>query len=190
MDVQEIPQDMLNEIRVRFESTPEVRQLRSSQQYAQRMGRFQEALDIAKRIERLFPVVLNEYIIKSESEVKALDTETADLPHNDKDEMMVKIMTLFMACDIIESAVIDLNDILHRTKPDIDITTFDDIRQVSEMAVMKLKYLQDKGDYMKDLVWADRCDNMYDIMQSKARSIIRKRKESKNWGGNMKKADG
>jgi hypothetical protein len=40
---------------------------------------------------------------------------------------------------------------------------------------------------MKDLVWAEKCDNMYELMQSKAASIIRKRRESKNWGKNMEK---
>lgn len=181
---------MLNQIRLRFESTPEVRALRTKQQYAQRTGAFIEALEIAKRIDALFPIVLQRYMECAEREVTTFDTEAADVPQKDKDEMMEKLMVLFMACDIIDSAAIDLNDILHRTKPDIDISTFNDIRQTSDMARAKLKLLQETGDYMKDLVWADSCDNMYDMMNSKAKSIIRKRRESKNWGDNMKRLEG
>jgi hypothetical protein len=96
-------------------------------------------------------------------------------------------MVLFMCCDIIESATMDMNDILRRTEKDASITTFEDLRQTLLLAREKLKYLQDNGDYMKDLVWAEKCDNMYELMQSKAASIIRKRRESKNWGKNMEK---
>ena len=95
-------------------------------------------------------------------------------------------MVLFMCSDIIESATLDLNDVLHRTHPDTNITTFTDLQQTLDLAKQKLKYLQDTGDYMDDLVWADKCDNMYELMQSKARSIIRKRKDSKDWGKNKK----
>ena len=80
-----------------------------------------------------------------------------------------------------------MNDILKRTHRDASITTFEDLRQISSLAKEKLKYLQNTGDYMKDLVWADNCDNMYDMMKSKASSIIRKRRESKDWGKNMEK---
>lgn len=180
---------MLEQIRLRFESTPEVRVLRTRQQYAQRTGAFMEALETAKRIDAMFTVALQAYMDYAESEVITFDTESSDVPQKDKDEMMEKLMVLFMACDIIDSAVIDLNDILHRTKPDISITTFNDIRQTSDMARQKLKFLQETGDYMKDLVWADSCDNMYDMMNSKAKSIIRKRRESKNWGANMKRLE-
>lgn len=96
-------------------------------------------------------------------------------------------MVLFMCCDIIESASNDMNDILKRTHKDVSITTFEDLRQTLSLAQEKLKYLQNTGDYMKDLVWAEKCDNMYELMKSKAASIIRKRRESKNWGKNMKK---
>lgn len=187
MNVSEIPKELYNEIRFSFDSNKDVRLLRTAQQEAQRRGDFTKALQIAQDIDNLWTICLDNYMQKAENEVKVIDTDSSDLPRKDKDEMMEKLMVLFMCCDMIESAIIDVNDILHRTKPDINITTFSDIHQVLKLAKQKLKYLQETGDYMKDLVWADNCDNMYEMCQSKAKSIIRKRKESKNWGDNTKK---
>jgi hypothetical protein len=64
---------------------------------------------------------------------------------------------------------------------------FNDIKQVMEMSEQKLQYLQDNSDYLKDLVWSDKCDNMYDMMLSKAGAIMRKRKNDPNWGKNTEK---
>ena len=189
MNVNDIPRELYSKIQLRFESDKDVRLLRTAQQQAQRTGDFRKALKIAQDIDNLWTICLDDYLQQAEKEVGTIDTESSDIPRKDKDEMMEKIMVLFMCCDIIESSTIDLNDILHRSHPDVDITTFNDLKQALTMAREKLKYLQETGDYMKDLVWAEKCDNMYDLMQSKAKSIIRKRKESKNWGDNMKKFD-
>lgn len=178
---------MLNGIRLRFEGTPEVHALRTKQGYLERKGDYKGAMMIGEKIEDLFVIALDKYMSIAEKEVCVLDSETSDMPEKDKEEMMVKLMVLFMACDIIDSAIVDLNDVLHRTKPDIDITAFSDIQMTADMARKKLKYLQENGDYMEDLVWADKCDDMYEMIQSKARSIIRKRRDDKDWGKNMER---
>ena len=174
MNVSDIPQEMMEKIRLQYESNPEVRNLRTRQQYFQSVGKYQEALELAKTLENLYAVVLRGYMDKAEREAVVFD-------------MMEKLMVVFMACDLINNSITDFNSIFHRTKPDVDITSFNDIRQLSEMARQKLQYLQDYGDYMQDLVWGDKCDNLYKMALSKARSIIRKRKENKDWGKNAEK---
>ena len=186
MNVNDIPASLYKEIQLRFEANNDVRLLRTAQQNAQVTGDYMKAMRIAQNIENLWTICLDNYIKSAEREVGVIDTETSDIPAKDKDEMMEKIMVLFMCCDIIESSLVDLNDVLHRTNPNTDITTFTDLKQTLVLAREKLKYLQETGDYMKDLVWAEKCDNMYELMSSKARSIMRKRRESSNWGDNAK----
>jgi hypothetical protein len=187
MNVNEIPKDLLDKIRMSFDTNKDVMLLRTAQQEAQRVGNFQKAIHIAQQLEGLWVICLDNYKRKMEEDGKRFNLTASDIPDKDKDELFNRVMVLFMCCDIIESASNDMNDILKRTNKDASITTFEDLRQTLSLAKEKLKYLKDTGDYMKDLVWADNCDNMYDMMKSKAASIIRKRRESKNWGKNMEK---
>lgn len=187
MNVNEIPKELLDKIRMSFDTNKDVVLLRTAQQEAQRVGNFQKAMYVAQQIDNLWTICLDSYMRKMEAEGSQISLSTAGIPEKDKDELLNHVMVLFMCCDIIESASNDMNDILKRTHKDASITTFEDLRQTLSLAKEKLKYLKDKGDYMKDLVWADNCDNMYDMMKSKAASIIRKRRESKDWGKNMEK---
>ena len=187
MNVNEIPKELYDKIRTSFDTNKDVMLLRTAQQEAQRVGNFQKALNIAQQIDNLWTICLDNYMRKMEAEGKQISLSTSGIPEKDKNELLNHVMVLFMCCDIIESASNDMNDILKRTHRDASITTFEDLRQISSLAKEKLKYLQNTGDYMKDLVWADNCDNMYDMMKSKASSIIRKRRESKDWGKNMEK---
>jgi hypothetical protein len=85
-----------------------------------------------------------------------------------------------MCSDIIETSVMDMNDILHRYDKDLNIELFNDIRQLMSMSKAKLKYLQENGDYMKGLAWADKCDDMFEMMKSKAGAIMKKTKSETN----------
>ena len=187
MNVNEIPCDLLDKIRLGFDTNKDVMLLRTAQQNAQREGNFQKALYVAQQIDSLWVICLDNYMRKMEAQGKQISLKASDLPEKDKDELLNRVMVLFMCCDIIESATMDMNDILKRTHKDVSITTFEDLRQTLSLAQEKLKYLQNTGDYMKDLVWAEKCDNMYLLMRNKAKSIINKRRNDPNWGKNMER---
>jgi hypothetical protein len=178
---------LLKKIRERFDADPRIVRLRAAKENAVRNGRYVAAFEVSMDIDTLFQKTLENYAREMRDEAVSFDEETRDVPRTDKDEMIEQLMTLFIACDIIESAVLEVNDILHRSKPDLHITTFDDIVELSNIAKGKLQYLQKNSEYMDDLVWGERCDDMYEMMQNKARAIIRRRKESNNWGENQRR---
>ena len=187
--VSDIPQELMSKIRQSFEAEPKVRELRVQQQMLMRTGKYDAALALAKQVDVLFNRVVYEYLENAESEVEKIDIATIEMPIKDKEELMKRLLVCFMCADIIESSVIDMDDILHRYDKNTYMEMFNDIRQVMSMAKEKLSYLQQNSGYLKDLVWGEKCDNMYDMMLSKAGSIMRKMKSDPNWGKNTEKFD-
>lgn len=188
IDLKDIPDTMLSLIRERFETDERVRKLRILQDLHLRKGRYEQSFAIAGQIESLFADVVRMYIESADQQQVQFDTETMEMSRDDKDRMLQLLLVVFISCDIIESSIIDLNDTLHRTNKDVDITTFDDLSAALKMAKEKLKYLSKNSNYMDDLTWADGCDNMYRLMQNKAKAIIRKERTQKaTWGDNVKK---
>lgn len=187
MEVKDIPQEYLDRIKAQFESDPKVRQLRVQQQMFMRTGRYREALSLAQDIDVLYNKCVYEYIAESECQVEQVDVSNIDMPIEEKENMMQHLLVCFMCADIIESSVIDMDDMLHRYDKSLHMEMFNDIRDVMRMSREKLKYLQENSGYMKDLVWADNCDNMYEMMVNKAGSIMRKMKSDPNYGKNGEK---
>jgi hypothetical protein len=185
--VSDISQELMSKIRESFESEPKVRELRVQQQMLMRTGKYDGALVLAKQIDALFNRVVFEYLDKTENEVQKVEIATLDMPIKDKEELMKRLLVCFMCSDIIESSVIDMDDILHRYDRNTYMEMFDDIRQVMSMAKAKLRYMQSHSGYMKDLVWGEKCDNMYAMMLSKAGAIMRKMREDPNYGKNGEK---
>lgn len=188
INIKDIPDSLLSLIKERFDNDARVQNLRIRQNLCLRNGKLQAAMQIAEEIEALYAEVVRIYLEEADKKQVSFDTDTMNLPQEDKDRMLELLMVLFMCCDIIECSVIDVNDVLHRTKKDLKITTFDDINNSMKMAEEKLKYLSKNSEYMNDNAWSDHCNNMYKLMQNKAKSIIRKYKENNGtWGNNHKK---
>lgn len=184
IDIKDVPQALLDKIRKRFDAEPKVQMLRVQQQMLQRTGKFAEALSLAKEIDVLFNKCVYEYLKDAENQVQHIDVANLDMPLKDKEDMMQMLLVCFMCADVIETSVKNMNDILHRYDKDMYMEMFNDIRQVMQMSKEKLKYLRENSGYMKDFVWDDNCDNLYDMAKSKAGAIMRKRKDDKNWGKN------
>lgn len=186
-NVNDIPHELMSKMRESFEAEPKIRELRVQQQMLMRTGRYDAALAVAQKVEVLFNRVVFEYLENAESEVEKIDIATMEMPTGDKEDLMRHLLVCFMCADIIKSSVQDMDSILHRYDKNMYMEMFNDIKQVMSMSEKKLQYLQDNSDYLKDLVWSEKCDNMYDMILSKAGAIMRKRKSDPNWGKNTEK---
>ena len=186
LEVSDVPSEMMEQMRRQFDMDSRIIEMRTHQQVLVRKGNLQAALQIGQTIEALFSKVVYEYLKEANDEAERIDIGTLNISKEDKAEINTLIVTLFMACDIIESATMDFNDVLKRVDDTLVMEQFDDIRNLSKSAKEKLRYLSQNSKLMKDLAWAYKCDDMYDMMKNKAKSILRKR-ASKDWGKNMEK---
>ena len=185
--VNDIPQELMSKLRQSFDADVKVRELRVRQQMLLRSGNYREALEVAHGIDLLFNRVVHEYLEDAKDEVEQVEVASLDMPLEDKENLMRHLLVCFMCADIIKSSVLDMDSILHKYDKNMYMEMFNDIRQVMEMSEQKLSYLQKNSGYLKDLVWGEKCDNMYDMMLSKAGSIMRKRKNEEEWGKNTEK---
>ena len=176
----------MSQIRNKFEADPKVKGLRTQQYLLQQKKDYNAALVIGKMIEVLFGTVVQAYLDEVNAECEEIDFKDLDIPNEDKEEISILNVTLFIAIDIVESCLIDINDVLHRTDKTLNYEMHDDLKELSEVIQAKMKYWGENSQYLEDNEWGVRVDNMYQMMKNKAKSIISKRK-SDSWGKNFEK---
>jgi hypothetical protein len=189
LEVKHIPDSLLNEMKRQFEDDARIRQMRVNQQIEVRNGHLAQALQIGKTIDTLFKRVVASYLEEADEEAKRMDLNEVNISAEDKDEIETLVIAMFMACDILDSLILDANDILHKTDKTIQLEMFDDLKDITKLVKEKINYLNKNSKYMKDLFWAYKTDDMYEMIKNKARAIRRRRKD-KNWGKNTEKFEG
>ena len=187
MNVNDLPQELLSRIREQFYATPKIRQMEVTRQMYLRNANFKSALALARDIEALYNKCVYEYMKENGEQVEKIDIATMEMPKEDKEDIMRHFLACFMCADIIKSSIQDMDTLLHKYDKDLRMELFNDIKQVMEMCEQKLSFLQQNSDYLKDLVWGEKCDDMYEMILSKAGAIMRKRKKGDDWGKNTEK---
>lgn len=54
------------------------------------------------------------------------------MPDVEKATINELYITIYMACDIIESGVLDINDALHRVDKNLEIVQFDELKELAK----------------------------------------------------------
>lgn len=170
----DVTPDLMNAIRRQFDNDSKIRQMRAMQQSFQIKGNYIAAMKIGKQIEELFARVVDTYIQEANEQCERIDINDLEFTEEERKEVNKITLSFFMCCDILETCIMDFNDIIKRKDKGFEFEEFDDISQLAKMVKEKLKMLSESSKIMKSETWGEQCDNMYEMMKNKAFSIVRK----------------
>lgn len=162
-----------------FRNSTVVSMVRKISEY-EKKRQWVQALNEKKKLddlrEKSFEIFMREYEIK----VRKVDLNDADLPDEIRKRINQLYITTYMACDIIESCVLDMNDTLHKVSSTMTVEHFDELAKLAKSVKEKLNFLERTDNYMNMEAWGDKCDEAYEFMQLKAQAIVNaKSKEDK-----------
>ena len=180
LKIQEMPEYTIKALKEAFERRIEVRMLRNKSFALKQKGLYQQALTIEREIENLYQQCLATYMQDLEDELSDYNDKKEQIPYNDIKEIIHLIVTANMAIDILDSCINDANDILKKTDKSLSLGMFNDISQLAAMAKHQMSLLSNTTKLLDHPVWGDVVDNMYMMMQNKAKAILRKTAEKDN----------
>jgi|GEM_PF-3044224 hypothetical protein len=180
LKLKDIPSDLLAKIDEQFYHHPRIRQMRIEQQVLQNKGMLMQALDIGKEVEELHTRAIYAYMQMAEDEATNLHLEDVDLDKEDEEFLRTAEIALFMACDIINCCLIDMNDTLHRKDKTLNYEAFNDMKSIIELVKAKLNYLRGNSTYLQNEKWGDLCDNAYKMLMSKAKRMRQEERKKKS----------
>ena len=180
LKLKDIPSDLLAKIDEQFYHHPKIRQMCVKQQMLTARGMIAQAMDIGKEIEELHTRAVYGYMRLMEEEAKDMRLRDAGFNKEDEEFLRTAEIALFMACDIINCCLIDMNDTLHRKDKTLNYEAFNDMKSIIELVKAKLNYLRKKSSYLQNEKWGDLCDNAYKMLMSKAKRMRQEERKKKS----------
>lgn len=174
MTVKDIPERDLKALTAAFYATENYKRMQMEADSLFFKGNYVESMKLKKKIKDLLELCKQKYVEEYNNSKTTFALSSAGLPKEDLEHVTTLIMTLFVCCDLIESCQQDIQKTLHNTDTALSFEMFLGLRDLAKEVKKKINYLLDDTNYMSTAYWGDVCDNMYDMMKNKARSIIRK----------------
>lgn len=188
MEWSQVPLKEQQALHKAFLNNPSIKKLDSLANTLLKRGDYIGSLNTKKEINSQWEYVkqqhLNSYDKIIEETVKLSDL---NLPQETLNTILENILTIFICCDIIETANMNANDAIKKVDKSYSIDNFLDLVDLIGNVKRKLDYLKSSTGYMDDLYWADSCDKHYDMIMNKSKSIIKKKGDINKWGTNLKK---
>lgn len=160
-----------------FWKNPEVIKIMHRIEQYQQTHKYVQCMQEKQKLDQIRRKSFENFIRDYEVKVRTIDLKDIEMPDVEKATINELYITIYMACDIIESGVLDINDALHRVDKSLEIVQFDELKELAKEVKKKLNYLQRTENYMNMNTWGDKCDNMYQMMRNKAKAIIKKKLE-------------
>jgi len=188
MTWEQVPPQEQQELRLAFINDPSIKKLDQLATQLQRNRDFIGALNLKKEIEAQWEYVKQTHLKSYDNTVQeTVKLSKIGLPEDKLQSLIENMLTIFMACDIIETAHMNANEILKSHDNNYSLDNFNDLISFINRIKAHLKFLQSETGYMDDLAWGDGCDKQYEMIRNKARSIMKKKDDIKRWGQNLKK---
>ena len=183
MKLEDLRKEDQQEFLAAFAADPTIVKMKEKCAAFERRGMWIQALEMRKRIEKTKVKTFDKFMEKLDKAAERVNLYDTKMTQEQRDKLNTLCVTLFMACDVIDSAVVDMKEILQEVDCGLEFLMFDDIKRVIESARSKIRFMNNASDVAQNVVWGDTSDDMYAIIQNKARSVIRKREDAgEHWG--------
>lgn len=188
MTFEQLPKNEQEQLRKAFLNDPGILKLEQASIMYQKNHNYIAALECKKSIEKEWEYVKQEHCKDYDRVInETVKLSELHLSHEVLQPLLENLLTIFMCCDIIDTAYFNANEILKKVNKSYSIDNFSDLVSLIKNVKKKINYLQDTTGYMDDLIWGDSCDKHYEMLKSKSRSILKKKDDINRWGQNLKK---
>lgn len=177
-EISDIPQDVRTKILETLSTHPEYKKLVTLRNQALMEGRPIKAMELRSSMASLEDAVYEEYLKQWNGEIREMEELCQSMTEEDLDMMNAYGNAVIMLADVLESLVMDTNQLLKKYHPDFRLEAFDKLNQLAKEAGNHVRMLDRySDDRFYTNTYCDTSDKLYDMIIKKSKSFINKMKK-------------
>lgn len=173
--LKDLPQDVVNEFKKELLKNEKYRELSNLRQAYIRTGNYMKAMQLFETMNKIEDIFAEQYASMYTREVRKIDELIASMSEEDQTVMHTYGNMLTMLADMLDTAVMDANQLLDKYHPDYHIEMFDKLKALGAEAKSFLRMLDNSNpDQFYLNLFGDTVDKLYEMSFNKARSFVTK----------------
>ena len=145
----------------------------------QRSGRIVNAMQLQQRLLKIEYDNVKLFIAENAKRAERVKLAHMGFKPEEREKIALLCVSIAMCADFVESYSMDVDSIIKRYEPDTAFLTFQPFRDVLGKARETLKWLSTNTDLYQYESWGNECDDLIQMIQNKAKKLIKKSNERK-----------
>lgn len=168
----ELPEHVKQAFEDSLNKNPKMIRLQQELSRATQQRNFVKELDLRKKIQEIRFIAQRNLINSKEQEVEEVTTLfNMGLPHETLDKINILMISTYMALDMIEFFVLDINSELKKADPTASLNMFQPIMKLGKEARGNLTYLWKNTSIYDTEDFNNKADNIREMLVNKAKKV-------------------
>lgn len=182
LTINDLPSDIVEQMRLAIRKDPQMQSLQKGKDAALKARDYVGVARLSQLIKDVEERVINIYLAEYKGQTERMDTLMTDMSAKDREDMNIYTNAIIFLCDMIESLSMESDQLLKKYHPDYNLEMFNKIVQVGKEAKAHVKFMSDNTDMVYQVTFADKADDVMELLMNKVKSFIRKLRKGNEHG--------
>ena len=171
----DLTKEQLDDIRVKIRANKDYQKYVTKRAEHLRRGEIAQAMRVTKMMDEVERKAMHYYIAEAQRYKAKVNDLVKTMPEADQDLMCIYGDALVFLADVLESLVIEVNQILGRTHPDFRIEMFDRLVELGKEAKKHVRMLDyHEEDIYYTNLYGDTADKLNAMIVNQSKSFVNK----------------
>lgn len=171
----DLTKEQLDDIRVKIRANKDYQKYVTKRAEHLRRGEMAQAMRVTKMMDEVERKAMHYYIAEAQRYKAKVNDLVKTMPEADQDLMCIYGDALVFLADVLESLVIEVNQILGRTHPDFRIEMFDRLVELGKEAKKHVRMLDyHEEDIYYTNLYGDTADKLNAMIVNQSKSFVNK----------------
>lgn len=174
MTVEQLPKSIQDKLTETIELNPLIKSLRAKLENARKKHDYVTMARLQHNIMELKRHIESEYMKQNLEMRKRVAEFKCNMSDEDQEILSIHSNMIILLADMLESCVMEVNEVFERNNPAWRIEMFDRLKQLGRECADQIKWMSQETDDFYQLTFADTADNVTEMVRNKVKSLLRK----------------
>lgn len=174
LTIEQLPKSIQDKLADTIELNPVIKSLRAKLENARQKRDYVTMARMQHNIMELKRYIESEYLKQNLEMKKRVAEFKSNMSEDDQEILSIHSNMIIMLADMLESCVMEVNEVFERNNPAWRIEMFDRLKQLGRECADQIKWMSQETDDFYQLTFADTADNVTEMVRNKVKSLLRK----------------
>ncbi len=174
LTIEQLPKSIQDKLADTIELNPVIKSLRAKLENARKKRDYVTMARMQHNIMELKRHIESEYLKQNLEMKKRVAEFKSNMSDDDQEILSIHSNMIIMLADMLESCVMEVNEVFERNNPAWRIEMFDRLKQLGRECADQIKWMSQETDEYYQLTFADVADDITEMVKNKVKSLLRK----------------
>lgn len=174
LTIEQLPKSIQDKLSEVIELNSAIKALRNNLERCRQKRDYIGMARCQHQLQQMKHSIQEEYLRQNAAYRKRVVDFKENMSEDDQEILSINSNMVILLADMLETAVMEINEVFKRNNPEWQVEMFDNLRKLSRECADQIKWMSKETDIYYQTTFADVADSITVMVKNKVKSLLRK----------------